>query len=218
MKFRNYVITALIVTVLVPFIAWSILQWQDINSTLMREDRDQRLFTGIGSVFIVERLKGIETFANYVDSELTKAFQDNRSEAEIQQLLTKLTKAQPYLTNLRVVPVKEQSLAPSNFKWQLQSHSELSELTFSRPLSYDPTLNIIGTANRDILFKDIAAMFNMRRVRFVLIDESKCYIWPKFGLSGKETWDHPLTREGIIHESEAEFWVTAVARHDKLPL
>ena len=64
MKFRNYVITALIVTVLVPFIAWSILQWQDINSTLMREDRDQRLFTGIGSVFIVERLKGIETFAN----------------------------------------------------------------------------------------------------------------------------------------------------------
>lgn len=209
MKFRNYVITALIVTVLVPFIAWSILQWQDINSTLMREDRDQRLFTGIGSVFIVERLKGIETFANYVDSELTKAFQDNRSEAEIQQLLTKLTKAQPYLTNLRVVPVKEQSLAPSNFKWQLQSHSELSELTFSRPLSYDPTLNIIGTANRDILFKDIAAMFNMRRVRFVLIDESKRYIWPKFGLSGKETWDRPLTREGIIHESEAEFWVTS---------
>lgn len=211
MKFRNYVITALIVTVLVPFIAWSILQWQDINSTLMREDRDQRLFTGIGSVFIVERLKGIETFANYVDSELTKAYQDDLSEADIQQLLTKLTKAQPYLTSLRVVPVNDQGLFPPIFKWQLQSHSKFNEneLTFTRPVSSNPKLSIIGTADRDALFKDIAAMFNMRRVRFVLIDESHRYIWPKLGLSGKETWGHPLKREGLVHESDTDFWVTA---------
>ena len=54
MKFRTYVIAALATTALVPLIAWSLLQWSDIRSSLAKDDWEQRFFTGIGSAFLVD--------------------------------------------------------------------------------------------------------------------------------------------------------------------
>lgn len=209
MKFRNYVFSALIVTALVPFIAWSILQWQDINSTLLRDDRDQRLFTGIGSVFIVERLKGVETFAHYVDSELSNAVQHVVSKNDIQKMLSKLTKAQPYLTDIRIESISDKESIPPQLRWQLRIGEHRNDLEFSKRLSGNRDFRFVGTINRDLLFKDISGMFNMRGVRFVLLDESNRYIWPKLGLSGLDTWEYPLQREGEITVAGTQFWVTA---------
>ena len=96
MKFHHYVIAALSITALVPFLAWSIFQWQDITSTLSREDRDQRMFTGVGSAFIIERLKTVEMFVDHVGNELSKALEVGASDEAVDEILKGLTRAHPY--------------------------------------------------------------------------------------------------------------------------
>ena len=210
MRFRHYVIAALSITALVPFLAWSIFQWQDIAGTLSREDRDQRLFTGVGSAFIIERLKTVEMFADHVDSEVRKALEAGESDGAVDGILKDLTRAHPYLTALRLERrADKDGTDRQDCQWRLEESGGAQALVFKRRLDADPDRQIIGTVDRGKLFRDIAAMFNMRNVRFVLLDESGRIIWPAQGWAGRQLWTHPLRRESGIREADSEFWVTA---------
>ena len=210
MKFHHYVIAALLITALVPFLAWSIFQWQDITSTLSREDRDQRMFTGVGSAFIIERLKTVEMFVDHVGNELSKALEVGASDEAVDEILKGLTRAHPYLTNLRLEKRADKiGTDKPDCRWMLDESGEAQTLVFKRPLDADPDRQIVGTVDRGKLLRDIAAMFNMRNVRFVLVDEAGRIIWPAHGWAGRQTWTHSLRRESGIREADSEFWVTA---------
>ena len=90
MKFRTYVIAALATTALVPLIAWSLLQWSDIRSSLAKDDWEQRFFTGIGSAFLVERMKSVDVFAAHVESETAKRLRAGVTCASLEGFLAEL--------------------------------------------------------------------------------------------------------------------------------
>lgn len=101
MKFRTYVITALATTALVPLIAWSLLQWSDIRSSLAKDDWEQRFFTGIGSAFLVERMKSVDVFAAHVESETAKRLRAGVTCASLEGFLAELAAANPYIKSLK---------------------------------------------------------------------------------------------------------------------
>lgn len=101
MKFRTYVIAALATTALVPLIAWSLLQWSDIRSSLAKDDWEQRFFTGIGSAFLVERMKSVDVFAAHVESETAKRLRAGVTCASLEGFLAELAAANPYIKSLK---------------------------------------------------------------------------------------------------------------------
>lgn len=209
MKFQNYVISALVVTALVPFAAWSYLQHRDIEGTLAREDRDQRLFTGIGSAFVAERLRAVEAFADYAAADAGDVSEGGQA---LQKRLEALTRAQPFLKVL--VLEKEAGLTPAKAseRWSLESRGQAGELVY-RTQSASGT-RLAAYIDREALLGDVAAMFGMRGVRFVLLDQNKRYIWPESGITGSAVWSHPLKREFAVTEAQTDLWVTA-NRFDK---
>lgn len=212
MKFRTYVIAALATTALVPLIAWSLLQWSDIRSSLAKDDWEQRFFTGIGSAFLVERMKSVDVFAAHVESETAKRLRAGVTCASLEGFLAELAAANPYIRSLKCTGADTpaaRAARSGGTAWRLEPGDDGGSLRFYRRIADRADVVIEGTAERGELFRDIAAMYNMRGVRFVLLDEERRYVWPVLGLSGRAVWDHALGREGLIEEAGERFWMSA---------
>lgn len=212
MKFRTYVIAALATTALVPLIAWSLLQWSDIRSSLAKDDWEQRFFTGIGSAFLVERMKSVDVFAAHVESETAKRLRAGVTCASLEGFLAELAAANPYIKSLKCTGADTpaaRAARSGGTAWRLEPGDDGGSLRFYRRIADRADVVIEGTAERGELFRDIAAMYNMRGVRFVLLDEERRYVWPVLGLSGRAVWDHALGREGLIEEAGERFWMSA---------
>ncbi|MFR1631393.1 MAG: hypothetical protein ACLSU5_11185, partial [Sutterella wadsworthensis] len=174
MKFRTYVIAALATTALVPLIAWSLLQWSDIRSSLAKDDWEQRFFTGIGSAFLVERMKSVDVFAAHVESETAKRLRAGVTCASLEGFLAELAAANPYIKSLKCTGADTpaaRAARSGGTAWRLEPGDDGGSLRFYRRIADRADVVIEGTAERGELFRDIAAMYNMRGVRFVLLDE-----------------------------------------------
>lgn len=137
MKFRTYVIAALATTALVPLIAWSLLQWSDIRSSLAKDDWEQRFFTGIGSAFLVERMKSVDVFAAHVESETAKRLRAGVTCASLEGFLAELAAANPYIKSLKCTgadtPVEPDLVVLDLMMPVKDGHETLAELrTFSK--------------------------------------------------------------------------------------
>ena len=89
-KFRTYFIAALPTTALVPLIASSLLRGATSGRALRRTSSGQRFFTGIGSAFLVERMKSVDVFAAHVESETAKRLRAGVTCASLEGFLAEL--------------------------------------------------------------------------------------------------------------------------------
>ena len=138
MKFRTYVIAALATTALVPLIAWSLLQWSDIRSSLAKDDWEQRFFTGIGSAFLGERMKSVDVFAAHVESETAKRLRSGGTCASLEGFLAELAAANPYIKSLKCTGADTPAARAARSgatAWRLEPGDDGGSLRFYRRIS-----------------------------------------------------------------------------------
>lgn len=100
MKFRSYVIIALAATACVPFLAWSTLQFGDIERRIEEADLEQRVATQDAAALIAERLSGVNAVIELSDRTLTHSAR-HRPE-NLEQLLQDIVEAHPFIRNLHL--------------------------------------------------------------------------------------------------------------------
>lgn len=100
MKFRTYIIVALSATAFVPFIAWSVLQFGDMERRIAEADREQHSATADAAALIGERLRGINAVVALADRTLANAVRKNTG--ELNPLLQDIVESHPFIKNLHV--------------------------------------------------------------------------------------------------------------------
>lgn len=100
MKFRSYVIIALAATACVPFIAWTVLQFGDIDRRIAEADQEQRAATQDAASLIAERLSGVNAVIELSDRTLTQSAK--QSPNNLEQLLKDIVESHPFIRNLHL--------------------------------------------------------------------------------------------------------------------
>mgnify|MGYP007066828064 CR=1 FL=1 len=81
MKFRSYVIIALAATACVPFIAWTVLQFGDIDRRIAEADQEQRAATQDAASLIAERLSGVNAVIELSHTNTVRQTESKQSRA-----------------------------------------------------------------------------------------------------------------------------------------
>lgn len=100
MQFRYYVVIALAATACVPFIAWSILQFGDIDRRISEADDEQHTATQDAASLIAERLTSINAVIELSDRTLTHSAKE--SPANLEHFLKDIVESHPFIKNLHL--------------------------------------------------------------------------------------------------------------------